>query len=460
MICAAVLLFHAGDYDAIPARLHRARELLRSRSVNGEHRPVEVMVLTLQLAVDRAVGDMPAVAAGGTELLALLAEGGAAEGAPAAQHRAIALNNRGVAQLWTGRTEAAARDLWAAAGASRAAGLELAEINAAGHLALLQVMCGSVHEAAHLAGRARDLADRGGWATTLQAVAAYLALALVHLDRHDLVAAEEALHAGAQAHRNDPEAAQRLVLSGVQARLALAHGDPALARHHLRTAREDRNPRTRVPTLDGWLSLLDDETELAAGHPERVAHRDPGTAGDLPRRVVQARAALALRDLRLAERLLAPEPTALPHTVATVEAGILNALLADAHGQASRAVDFLGGAVSLAEREGIRRPFRHQAGGRLEELLHLCDRTAFTDQLFADIRAARRSPHDTGAGGLSDREADVLRFLPTNLSAGQIAVELGISVNTVKAHLRSIYRKLAASRRGDAVVKARDHGLL
>jgi LuxR family maltose regulon positive regulatory protein len=81
MICAAVLLFHDGDYEAIPARLQHARRLLRRRP-GDEHRPVELMRLTLQLAADRAVGDMPAVRAGCTELLALLATDGAAGGAP------------------------------------------------------------------------------------------------------------------------------------------------------------------------------------------------------------------------------------------------------------------------------------------------------------------------------------------------------------------------------------------
>jgi LuxR family maltose regulon positive regulatory protein len=46
------------------------------------------------------------------------------------------------------------------------------------------------------------------------------------------------------------------------------------------------------------------------------------------------------------------------------------------------------------------------------------------------------------------------------LNANEIAVELHVSVNTVKAHLRSIYRKLDASRRREAVVRARGLGIL
>ncbi len=46
------------------------------------------------------------------------------------------------------------------------------------------------------------------------------------------------------------------------------------------------------------------------------------------------------------------------------------------------------------------------------------------------------------------------------LTAGEIAENLGISVNTVKAHMRSIYRKLGAARRREAVVIARQLGHL
>jgi LuxR family maltose regulon positive regulatory protein len=45
-------------------------------------------------------------------------------------------------------------------------------------------------------------------------------------------------------------------------------------------------------------------------------------------------------------------------------------------------------------------------------------------------------------------------------STEEIAADLHVSVNTVKTHLKSIYRKLAVSRRSDAVRRARERRLL
>ena len=61
---------------------------------------------------------------------------------------------------------------------------------------------------------------------------------------------------------------------------------------------------------------------------------------------------------------------------------------------------------------------------------------------------------------LSDRERDVLRLLPTLLPNTEIAGELFVSVNTVKTHLKAIYRKLDAPGRREAVGRAREAGLL
>ena len=54
----------------------------------------------------------------------------------------------------------------------------------------------------------------------------------------------------------------------------------------------------------------------------------------------------------------------------------------------------------------------------------------------------------------------VLRFLPTMMSNAEIATEMFVSVNTVKTHLKHIYRKLDVSERRDAVRRGRELRLL
>jgi LuxR family maltose regulon positive regulatory protein len=56
---------------------------------------------------------------------------------------------------------------------------------------------------------------------------------------------------------------------------------------------------------------------------------------------------------------------------------------------------------------------------------------------------------------LSRREEVVLRYLPTTLSKAEIASEMSVSVNTVKTHMKNIYRKLDVTDRAQAVRRAR-----
>ena len=74
--------------------------------------------------------------------------------------------------------------------------------------------------------------------------------------------------------------------------------------------------------------------------------------------------------------------------------------------------------------------------------------------------AARRRPGRTPARAAQPRRDRVLRYLPTKLSAPEIADELYLSVNTVKTHMRHLYDKLGVHRRHEAVEQARALGLL
>ena len=61
---------------------------------------------------------------------------------------------------------------------------------------------------------------------------------------------------------------------------------------------------------------------------------------------------------------------------------------------------------------------------------------------------------------LSAREREVLTHASGMLSTAEIATEMYLSVNTVKTHLRSIYRKLSATHRSEAVRRAQQLQLL
>lgn len=61
---------------------------------------------------------------------------------------------------------------------------------------------------------------------------------------------------------------------------------------------------------------------------------------------------------------------------------------------------------------------------------------------------------------LSDRELEVLRLLSTHLSGPEIAGELYVSINTLKTHTKTIYRKLGVNKRTEAVIKAEAIGLI
>jgi LuxR family transcriptional regulator, maltose regulon positive regulatory protein len=61
---------------------------------------------------------------------------------------------------------------------------------------------------------------------------------------------------------------------------------------------------------------------------------------------------------------------------------------------------------------------------------------------------------------LTESETRVLRYLPTHMGAPEIAAELYLSANTVKTHLRHLYRKLGVHSRREAVQRARAVGLL
>ena len=122
--------------------------------------------------------------------------------------------------------------------------------------------------------------------------------------------------------------------------------------------------------------------------------------------------------------------------------------------------------VELGRPQGFVLSVLDGSRGLRDDLVALLRHSPSDDYADTLVRAADRmvangavSP-PSGHSELSARELGVLRFLQTRLSIREIAGELFISMNTLKTHLKSIYRKLDASSRSDAVARARANGLL
>ena len=90
------------------------------------------------------------------------------------------------------------------------------------------------------------------------------------------------------------------------------------------------------------------------------------------------------------------------------------------------------------------------------------DLKPYVDELSVRAEAADASPNGPArqppGGVLSDRELTVLRLLASRLTSAEIAGALFISANTLKSHMKSIYRKLDVTQ-ADAVREGQAHGL-
>jgi LuxR family maltose regulon positive regulatory protein len=166
------------------------------------------------------------------------------------------------------------------------------------------------------------------------------------------------------------------------------------------------------------------------------------------------------------EALVAAEGKTATHAVTHVEHHALLALAHAENGDPQAAVAALERALALAEVNRHRWPFL-ELGRRMEDLLRAQIRAGTAHRaivgelldLFADRAPAARNVTPL-LEPLSEREQAILRYLPTALSNREIAAELFVTTNTVKTHLRSIYRKLDVARRREAVERARDLRLL
>jgi LuxR family maltose regulon positive regulatory protein len=177
---------------------------------------------------------------------------------------------------------------------------------------------------------------------------------------------------------------------------------------------------------------------------------------------------LARRDPRAAVDELAPVRAGTAPAIvhySLVNAFMVDAVARDLIGDTKGAEDDVERALDLAEADALVLPFLITPARELLER-HPRHRTAHAallstilDVLAGSQAKARREPMEL-AEDLTESEVRVLRYLPSNLSAPEIAAEVFLSTSTVKTHMRHIYEKLGAHKRTEAVERARELGLL
>ncbi|MGI5148332.1 LuxR C-terminal-related transcriptional regulator [Plantactinospora sp. CA-294935] len=344
-----------------------------------------------------------------------------------------------------------------------------------GRLALARAIRGELTSADEAARAALGTAPFGGLVRPADGVHGYLAQALVALHRDRPDDADAHLVLGVRAAEYVDEPLVHGVAGIIQARLLRDRGDLTGAHQALAASRRRLGDRAEAQPLAHWLLAAEAElwvdhgdVELARGMLTPALER--GTAPVEPVAVALSRAHLRARDPQAVLRTLpdwaAPAGAGGPLPL-RLAAGLLDASAARMTGDHRRAARVLEQVLRLAEPEGFRRPFT-RADPPVRDLLaaHLDSGTAYwpmVNELLdaADGTGGAATPTATPlAEPLTERELTVLRYLQSILSNVEIAAELSLSVNTVKTHVRNIYRKLDATRRRDAVRRARELNLI
>jgi len=473
-LIAAALALSAGRDESCAAALDAADGLLGHVPADQEPE-CQLAAAIIRLAAALRTGGLAAAAPAAARAELLLSQ---IPDGKLARHPDISdrvLSGRGAVELWSGHLDEAAGLLEAAVAAATASGRpEPADCVA--YLALAEAWRGRLRRAAELAGRATAtaaLAARGHRRPGHDRhPAALIALAWVHLERHEL---REARRCVKQADTALDRTRDELIATAaylVAARGALAEGRASVAAQVITRARSGRP----IPAwLDQQLSMIQSRACAAAGdiHAALAAAGRAGSEDSPEAAVALAHAWAVAGDSDAAARALAPVLAAdgVPDRVR------LNAWLADArlgYGSGDRAHGHrsLAAALRLAEPEQLRLPFVLERGWITPVLRQDPELADAHRRLLPALGPAQPVPAQpvpaTGldrapvlpAEPLSDREREVLQHISGMLSTAEVASEMYISVNTVKTHLRAIYRKLAAAHRGEAVRRARQLELI
>ncbi|MEU1515428.1 LuxR C-terminal-related transcriptional regulator [Streptomyces sp. NPDC005811] len=373
---------------------------------------------------------------------------------------ALLLTHLGSTRLWAGRFEEARAALTPAADCPGGASTALLREDALGRLALIDCLDGWAGRAERKARAAMAETERFGLPRSAGSGIGLLVLAAVAVDRNELNEAQALLDAAAESHPalRDPvrEAGRALAT----ARLHLARGDT-------RGALDAVEPAVTAEVVSPWAAgqsaLVASAAHLAEGRPEAAVR--------LLREVPEDQVACAVEEARA--RLAAGEPgeavDLLDRTrpeehcgpAVTVRATLVRARAAERTGDPAAARRLVARALREARRDRLRRPFL-ETGSWLRPLL----RTGPLQELAGGWLTPGAPPPPAEEAPavvveeLSGRERDVLRRLAMMMSTEEIGADLYVSVNTVKTHLKSAYRKLGVNRRHDAVRRARELGLL
>jgi len=471
LLVEAALELSGADGVQGGAALAAAEGVLERLPVTDEI-PARLAAAQVRLAVSRRIGDLDTAVAAAARAETLLGE---MTGNHLARHPEIhaqVLAGRGAVELWSGDFDQAAATLRSAIAPESAPGDTYERSDCLGYLALVEAMSGRLSHVIELADQAAGAAEnRASGLAEFASPAATIALARMHLERNELRQAHGQLRLADGALRIAPDKLLGAIAYLIAARCQLAEGNAKAAADMLSHARQGWSPPR---WLEHRLMLVQSRVCAAAGDiksaVEAAERAEPQSALDAA--VALAQAWLDAGDTQAAERALAagvacpdepPEPVRL-------EGWLVDARLSYGVGDGVRGRRSLERALRLGKPERLRLAFAmertwiHPVLRRDPELAH-----AYQDLLEPRQMTTSRIPapwpdpdHPAPiiVEPLSEREREVLRLLSAMLSTAEIGTEMYISVNTVKTHLRSIYRKLSAARRGEAVRRARELKLI
>ncbi len=417
-----------------------------------------------ELILGQRADDACAVDAAAIRLLARTARNGAGEHESGL--RACVQLARARTSFWEGHFEDLDAQLDSALAEAKRDGARAVEVEVLSMAALVSIHRSRHNSADDAMRRARallrEMPDEEPPATL------ELAIALRAFVTADLSAVARALRKALaeDAIEADPVVAATLVVA--QAEVLLDGGRANEARRVLNTGvwADRTKPTLIVAYRDMLLARIETSLGRARGALALLSvYR--GTPFDLAASVQSAGAYLALGDLDSAQNCVRRVLTGTGGPVTRyhlVEAMLCDAEIAQRSNDASRAMEMLVRALELANGD-IARPFNRVADTFAPLLARhptVAARwptpLAVLPDRFVVVVAPKR-PRDLPEA-LTDREQGVLRFLATSMSTAEISDELCLSVNTVKTHLAAIYRKLAARKRREAVLRARELELL